>query len=93
MVIRQLWSFTANGRGGGAGASATTRACRLPFTYAVKDGGFFPSRTNYRISRSDFEKACQIVPISGPGEISRMVRGSAYIWAVLHDARISGGRW
>lgn len=70
-----------------------TTITNLPFTYTVKDGGFFPSRTNYRISRSDFEKAFRLVPISGPGEISRMVRGAAYIWAVLHDRRISDGRW
>jgi len=60
----------------------------LELTYQVKGNGFYPNRTKYRISKGDFEKAYQLVPIDGPGNISRKVRGSSYIWAVLHDARI-----
>ena len=58
-------------------------------TYIIKGDGFFPSRTNYRISKSDFKKAFSVFPIEGPGIISNIVRGSSYIWAVLHDQRIS----
>jgi len=64
-----------------------------PFTYEIEGAGFYPSRTHYRISKSDFRKAYQMVPIDGPGVINRIVRGPAYVWAVLHDQRISLGEW
>jgi len=64
-----------------------------PFTYEIEGAGFYPSRTDYRISESDFRKAYQMVPIDGPGVIHRIVRGPAYVWAVLHDQRIVLGEW
>ena len=65
----------------------------LRFTYEIKRNGFYPSRTKYRISENNFEKAYKIVPIDGPGKISDTIRGPSYIWAVLHDPRISLGAW
>ncbi len=65
----------------------------LEFTYVVRGGTFYPSRTRYGIGREDFRKAFELVPIEGPGKISDLVRGSAYVWAVLHDRRISEGEW
>ena len=65
----------------------------LPFTYKVDGEGFYPSRTDYRISKTDFRTAYQRVPIGGPGVINEIVRGPAYVWAVLHDQRISLGKW
>ncbi len=64
-----------------------------PFTYEISGNIFVSSRTNFNLSRADFEKALELVPISGPGEISSLVRGSAYIWAVLHDRRIRKSDW
>ena len=58
------------------------------FFYEVVGAVFRPSRTKYNISKADFAKALALVPMDGPGEISSLVRGSAYIWAVLHDRRI-----
>ena len=43
-----------------------------PFTYEIEGAGFYPSRTHYRISKSDFRKAYQMVPIDGPGVINRI---------------------
>jgi hypothetical protein len=34
-----------------------------------------------------------MVPIKGPGIISGTIRGPSYVWAVLHDPRISLGQW
>jgi len=65
----------------------------LEFTYKIRADAFFPSRTAYRISKADFEKAYRLVPLQGPGVISNLVRGSAYVWAVLHDRRVSVGSW
>lgn len=65
----------------------------LPFTYQVEGDALFPSRTDYRLSRRDVETAYGMVPISGPGAIRNTVRGPAYIWAILHDPRVSQGEW
>ena len=65
----------------------------LPFTYEIKGKVFRSNRTEYNISKSDFEKAFAQVPLDGPGKISGTVRGSAYVWAVLHDKRVSKGDW
>jgi len=59
------------------------------FTYEVIGDAIYPSRTNYRIPKTDFRKAYQIIPISGPGKINKVVRGPSYIWAILHDKRIN----
>lgn len=66
---------------------------RLPFIYEIKGNALYPSRTRYQISRSDFEKAYSIVPIDGPGVVNNIVRGPAYVWAILHDDRISLREW
>jgi hypothetical protein len=65
----------------------------LEFTYKIDGEGFYPSRTSYRISKTDFKKAYEMVPIDGPGVISEIVRGPTYIWGVLHHQRISLGGW
>lgn len=65
----------------------------LEFTYKVDGDGVYPSRTNYRLSKTDFKTAFEMVPIDGPGAINDIVRGPAYIWAILHDKRISQGEW
>jgi hypothetical protein len=74
------------------GETFLTKKC-LKFTYVVNGNVLSPSRTKYKISTGDFEKAYGMVPISGPGVINEIVRGPSYIWAVLHDQRISMGQW
>ena len=64
-----------------------------PFTYRVEKNNVIPDRTEFPLHKSNFEKAYAIVPIDGPGEISNVVMGSAYVWAILHDSRISKGNW
>jgi len=65
----------------------------LPFTYELRGDSLCPSRTEYNISKKDFAKAYELVPIGGPGEINDLVRGPAYIWAILHDPQISHEEW
>lgn len=59
------------------------------FTYSVIGNYFLPSRTGYRISKKDFEKAYEMLPLDGPGKINNIVRGPSYVWAVLNDKRIN----
>lgn len=63
------------------------------FTYSVSGESLRPSRAKQNITRSDFAKALELAPLDGPGEIGELVRGSAYVWAVLHDRRIRESDW
>jgi hypothetical protein len=65
----------------------------MPFTYEISGDVFHSSRTDYNISKAEFQKAFAIVPFDGPGVINRSVRGPAYVWAVLHDKRIRKQDW
>jgi len=58
------------------------------FTYKILGNGLITTRTEYKLSKGDFEKAYNMMPIDGPGVISNLVRGSAYIWSILNDNRI-----
>jgi hypothetical protein len=60
-----------------------------PFTYKIVGTVLIPSRTNYTISKTDFKKTYQMLPIKGPGVISNLIRGPSYVWAILHDSRIT----
>lgn len=64
-----------------------------PFTFEISGNVFHPSRTKYNVAKADFRKVLDFVPIDGPGEINNLVRGPAYIWAVLHDHRIRQKDW
>ncbi|MGQ4834410.1 MAG: hypothetical protein ACP6IS_11015 [Candidatus Asgardarchaeia archaeon] len=65
----------------------------LPFRYKIVGDTLIPDRTGYPLHISNFRKAYELVPIEGPGEINYLVRGPAYVWAILHDERISKGDW
>lgn len=60
------------------------------FTYKmVRPNALRPSRARQNLSRSTFERAFPLMPaIKGPGELNRLVRGPAYVWAILADDRI-----
>jgi len=51
------------------------------------------SRTNCNLPKSDFAIAYDLMPVDGPGAINKKVHGPSYIWAILHDKRISGENW
>ena len=60
----------------------------LPFTYKIEGDFLTTTRTNYPLSKSEFEKAMKHMPLSGPGQINKIVRGPAYVYAILTDSRI-----
>jgi len=61
----------------------------LPFSYRVEGLTLTTTRTEFPLTRSDFEKAHSRMPLTGPGEITRLVRGPSYIFAILTDKRTS----
>jgi len=62
-------------------------------TYEIHGDALVPSRTEYMLPRKHFEWAAAQGPVSGPGAYDNNVRGPSYIWAILHDPRISHRLW
>jgi hypothetical protein len=60
----------------------------LEFSFEIQGDTLLPSRTDYKISKSDFRIAYDALPCDGPGELSQRVRGSSYVWAILQDRRV-----
>lgn len=84
MTIEQVWTRIVEH----AGEQFHTKN-GYPFTYTVRNMGVIPDRTGYRLSISNFEKTLPIIDqIDGPGMISDLVRGPAYVYAILKDKRI-----
>ena len=75
-----------------SGERFTTKS-GLPFTYAVKGSVLTTSRTDFGLSKADFGQALELVPFDGPTRINDVVRGPAYIWAILHDRRVRADQW
>lgn len=62
----------------------------LPFRYRVDGNLVTPDRTKYPIHRSQFARAFELMPLGGPVEINELVRGPAYVFAILMDRRTRG---
>jgi hypothetical protein len=63
----------------------------MRFTYSVAGDVLRTDRANQNLSRSNFEKVLPLLPLSGPGEISNYVRGSAYVWTILKTGESEKG--
>ena len=64
----------------------------LPFTYEfIGENSIRVSRANQLISKKKKKKVIEHMPLKGPGEISKLVRGSAYVYALLTDERLQQG--
>ncbi len=64
----------------------------LWFTYEMQGDVILPSHSELRIHRSDFELAFPLLPVP-PAKLNKFVQGPKFVWAILHDPRISEGRW
>ena len=60
----------------------------LLFCYKVVSANVIPDRTGYPLHASNFRTAFDLLPLSGPGQINAIVRGPAYVYAILADPRI-----
>jgi hypothetical protein len=64
-----------------------------PFTYRIESEHLLPSHTDLRIPRADFDRVLPMLPISTPAKIAKYVTGFEYVFAVLHDPRVTRGEW
>jgi hypothetical protein len=60
----------------------------LPFTYIIEGTNVVPHRTGYPLHVSQFRLAFGRMPLRGPGDINNLVRGPAYVYAILTASRI-----
>ena len=51
------------------------------------------SRVKPPISKADLMRAYLLAPIAGPSGLHSGIRGPSYVWAILHDARVSLRQW
>ncbi|MFH0850935.1 MAG: hypothetical protein V1924_08365 [Candidatus Bathyarchaeota archaeon] len=65
----------------------------LRFTYKVEDDKVIISRARYKVSKNDLRRAYEMSPLGGPSQLSSAVRGPTYVWAILHDARVTLRQW
>ena len=60
----------------------------LPFVYKfVSDNTIKPNRTNYNLSKANFEKAIKIMPVEDVSDVNQRIRGASYIYVILNDMR------
>lgn len=59
-----------------------------PFTFKVKGNVLRSSRTEYNLSRSQFEKAWELLSSATRSQLNKVVRGPSYVIAILTDPRV-----
>ncbi len=65
-----------------------TVAEQLPFTYKfISENTIKTNRTKYNLSKSNFKKAINLLPVKYVSEITHKIRGASYIFAILTDPR------
>ena len=56
----------------------------------VKGNAIAPSTTNRTLAHTQFEKAYERSPLSGPGQLQDL-QGPSYLFAILTDPRVAEG--
>ena len=87
-TIEVVWKRIRNHQG-----QPFTTSTGARFTYSVEGATLMVDRSDYGVARSNFERALALVPLEGPEQFSHVIRGPAYVWAVLHDNRIRQTDW
>lgn len=69
----------------------TVRGLEFTYTMSNNNSSFKPSRTDYVLSKSNFEKAYNLMPADTTRQLAiNGVRGQSYVLALLNDSRIVG---
>ena len=90
--FEQVWAKIVAHQGEDFYTKSDEKRCN-PFVYTISGNTLTTDRTDQQISRRNFEKIFDDLPLDGPGEVNGIIRGSAYVWAILHDPRIRGSMW
>lgn len=85
--IDELWQRIRNVEG----EEFETKTGKL-FRFTVDGNILRTDRTRQNLSKANFERALELWPFE-PGEVSRQIRGSAYVWGILHDRRVRTSDW
>lgn len=83
MTFEDKWNRIVNH----AGEEFSTKK-NIPFSYKIVNDCVVPDRTDYPLSKSNFQKAEKFELLEGPGQIRNLVRGPSYVFAILTDKRI-----
>jgi hypothetical protein len=62
------------------------------FTYEVAGNSVVPDRTNRQISKGEFEKSIEFLPLENTTPVQHL-QGPSYIYAILMDKRIRKDEW
>lgn len=60
----------------------------IPFSYIIQGKSIITTQTDWAITKKNFHHAFLMWPKNGPGEFNNIIRGPAYVWAILADTRI-----
>ena len=72
-----------------AGSEFRQKTGRL-FTYSLTGNAVIPSTTNRLLARTQFQRAYERSPLSGPGQVQDL-QGPSYLFAILTDPRVAKG--
>ena len=62
---------------------------RISFTYQMlNEYTLQTSNTSMSLSKSNFSKALQLMPVKGPSGFGQKIQGASYVYALLSDDRI-----
>jgi hypothetical protein len=85
MTIDKVWSELKRHEG-----ELFYTKTKLEFTYTINDKFLIPSRADYQLYKSNFEKAIKYFPDTSPGELNtKNIRGHSYVYGLLSDKRIA----
>lgn len=86
--INSIWSKIINHSG-----ETFTQIRGQKFTYELNNisSAIMPSTTNQWLTKSVFEEALKYMPLNSTKEIQHL-RGPSYLYAILMDDRICGGK-
>ncbi len=63
------------------------------FSYRIEEDCVFPSHSDLRIARADFERIIPMLPLADPRKIAKYVTDFRYVAAIVSDPRIAKDDW
>jgi len=81
MSINNLWESMKKHEG-----ETYKTVTGLEFTYSfINNNSIKVNRANQILTKNNFEKALSYMPLNNPGQISKIVRGSSYVYSIIME--------